>query len=138
VINDLSSGSGLSMPKGDFERVDRVNRKLHEILARTLLEEVRDPRLQNVEITDVEVSPDIKHAEVYFLVMAGDPDDAQKKRAKKGLQRAGSFLRKKAGQKLDTKFTPELHFEYDDSVERGRRIEELLRAEHESSDDSDQ
>jgi len=122
------------MPQGSsFERVDRVNRKLHEILAKVLLNEVRDPRIQRVEITDVECSPDIKHADVFFLVMEDEPDEALKRQAKKGLQRAGSFLRKRAGEQLDTKFTPELHFKYDDSVERGRRIEELL--DEESSDD---
>lgn len=113
------------MAERGYDRTDRVSQKLHEILARLLLEEVRDPRVRNVEITDVEVSPDLRHAQVFWVVIEREGEDGRAE-AGEGLQTAKGFLKREIGERLETKFTPELDFRFDDSLERGRRIDELL------------
>ena len=122
------------MANQGFDRTDRVSQKLHEILAKLLLNEMRDPRLQGMEITDVEVSPDIKHAQVYWVLIQ-EADDRQLREAGEGLEKAKGYLKREVGKRLDTKYTPDLDFRYDESLERGRRIEELL-AEADTGEES--
>lgn len=121
----------------DFERTDRVSQKLHEIVAQILLRDLRDPGLEGVEITDVEVSPDIKHATVYFVTFGDDDGEEAQRRAKAALDRAKGYIKREVAQELDTKYTPDLAFEYDESIERGRRIETLLAQEAKSGDGED-
>ena len=113
------------MSDQSYDRTDRVSQKLHEILARLLLREVRDPRVQGVEVTDVEVTPDLKHARV-FWVLIQESEESDRREANEGLEAAKGYLQREIGGKLDTKYTPELDFRFDESIERGRRIEELL------------
>lgn len=122
------------MANQDFDRTDRVSQKLHEILAKLVLNEIRDPRLQGLEITDVDISPDLKHAQVYWVLIQ-DSGKAQRREAVEGLEQAKGFLKREVGSRLDTKYTPDLDFRYDESLERGRRIEELLD-EADTGDDS--
>jgi ribosome-binding factor A len=121
----------------DYERTDRVSQKLHEIVAQILIEDLRDPGLSGVEITDVEVSPDIKHATVYFVTYGDEDGDEKRRRAKSALDRATGYIKREVAQQLDTKYTPDLAFEYDESIERGRRIETLLAQEAASDDVED-
>lgn len=113
------------MAKQDFDRTDRVSQKLHEILAKLILNEIRDPRLQGLEITDVDVSPDLKHAQVYWVLIQ-EAGESARREAVEGLEQAKGYLKREVGGRLDTKYTPDLDFRYDESLERGRRIEELL------------
>ena len=108
-----------------YERTDRVSQKLQEILARLLLTEVRDPRVQGLEITDAEVSPDLHQAQVYW-VRIQESTEADLKRAGEGLEQAKGYLKRELGKRLDTKYTPDLDFRYDETLERARRIENLL------------
>ncbi|MFB6350555.1 MAG: 30S ribosome-binding factor RbfA [Bradymonadaceae bacterium] len=108
-----------------FDRTDRVSQKLHETLAKLVLNEIRDPRLQGLEITDVDISPDLKHAQVYWVLIQ-EADERKKREATEGLEKAKGYLKREVGGRLDTKYTPDLDFRYDESLERGRRIEELL------------
>lgn len=107
------------------QRSDRVAAQLQELLASLLLFEVNDPRLKRVQITGVECSPDLKFADVYFIVIDADspePDDD----VVSAVERSAGFLRKMLSDRLEMRYTPELRFAYDESVARGRRIEELL------------
>lgn len=113
------------MSNRGYERTDRVSQKLQEILARLLLSEVRDPRVQGIEITDVEVSPDLKHSQIYWVLIQ-ESDESDRREAEEGLEHAKGFLKREVGQRLDTKYTPDLDFRYDETLERARRIEELL------------
>lgn len=122
------------MSNQSYDRSDRVSQKLHEILGRLMLTELRDPRLQRVEITGVDVSPDIKHATVYW-VMYGEEEEGEREAAAGGLERATGYLKREVAERLDTKYTPDLAFEYDESIERGRRIEELLEEADTPDDD---
>ena len=98
---------------------DQIQRELAEVV-RT---ELRDPRVGMVTFTGVELSRDQSHAKVFFTVL-GSPSDAQD--ALEGMQRAAGFLRSQLAHRLTTRKVPELHFAYDDSVERGVRLTRLI------------
>ncbi len=122
------------MANRDFDRTDRVSQKLQEILAKLLLREMRDPRLQGMEITDVEISPDLKHAQVYWVLIERSDEEGRREEAEEGLENAVGYLKREVGERLDTKYTPDLDFRYDESIERGRRIESLLDDVREDED----
>lgn len=98
---------------------DQVQRELAELI-RT---ELRDPRVGMVTLTGVEVSGDQSHAKVFFTVLGGEP---VAKEALEGLSRAAGFLRTGIARRLSTRSVPELHFEHDESVERGMRLSKLI------------
>jgi ribosome-binding factor A len=104
-------------------RQERVGERIHEELGALLQRRVRDPRLGNVTVTGVEVSPDLKVATV-FVSSLGDHEAGDL--AVRGLQHAASFLRRELAQQLQMRFTPELRFVLDESWERGERIDRLL------------
>lgn len=82
-----------------------------------------DPRLAEVTISAVKLSPDLQVATVYFRVYPGANPDA----ARVGLGRAAGFIRKELAGNLELRRVPELRFFYDESIERGSRVEELLQ-----------
>ena len=99
---------------------DQIQRELAE-LVRT---EIRDPRVGSlVTLTGVEMSRDQSHAKVFFTVL-GAPSAARD--AGEGLQHAAGFLRTQLAHRLTTRKVPELHFEFDESVERGVRLSRLI------------
>jgi len=101
----------------------RVSELIHIRLSNLLERKVKDPRLDMVTITDVEVSPDASSAKVYFSAVGGDQT---REEAKEGLQSAAGWLRRELGQHLRLRRTPELIFRYDHSMERGERISNIL------------
>jgi ribosome-binding factor A len=101
----------------------RVSELVHVRLSNLLERKVKDPRLQLVTITDVEVSPDASRANVYFTAPGGDDT---RKEVEEGLKSAAGWLRHELGQQLRLRHTPELIFHYDRSVERGERISSIL------------
>jgi ribosome-binding factor A len=94
---------------------DQIQRELAEVIRL----ELRDPRL--VTLTGVELSRDQSHAKVFFTVLGSQPEDAQS-----GLANAAGFLRSELARRLTTRKVPELHFAYDESVERGMRLTHLI------------
>ena len=99
---------------------DQIQRELAEVM-RT---ELRDPRVSSlVTLTGVELSRDQSHAKVFFTVL-GAPSDIED--ALNGLQRAAGFMRSELAHRLSTRSVPELHFHYDESVERGMRLSKLI------------
>jgi ribosome-binding factor A len=113
-------------------RQERVGERIHEEISQLLQTRVRDPRLAQVTVTGVDVSPDLKAATV-FVSTLGDRESSNA--ALRGLQHASSFLRRALAQQLDTRFTPELRFVLDNSWQRGARIDELLEQLPSMSDD---
>jgi ribosome-binding factor A len=97
---------------------DLIQRELSELLQR----ELRDPRVGMITITSVDVSPDISHAKVFFTTLS----EAHIAEAKEGLSRAAGFLRTQLARRIKLYTTPELRFEYDESVERGDRLSRLI------------
>ncbi|MBS3783110.1 MAG: 30S ribosome-binding factor RbfA [Anaerolineae bacterium] len=101
----------------------RVSELIHIRLSNLLERKVKDPRLDLVTITDVEVSPDAARANVYFTAPTGD---RPREEVQEGLESAAGWLRRELGQQLRLRHTPELIFHYDRSVERGERISGIL------------
>lgn len=97
---------------------DLIQRELSDLLRR----ELRDPRVGMVTLTSVDVSPDFSHAKVLFTCL--DPTHAEE--AAHGLRRAAGFLRSQLARRLKLYATPELRFEYDESIERGDRLHRLI------------
>lgn len=98
---------------------DQIQRSLAELLRL----EVRDPRVGLVTLTGVELSRDQSHAKVFFTVLGTGP---QAEAAAEGLRHAAGFLRSELAHRLTTRKVPELHFEFDESVERGVRLSRLI------------
>jgi len=101
----------------------RVNEALREVLSDRIAGGLKDPRIGFVTVTAVETSPDLRHARVFVSVL-GDASEREDTLA--GLQSAHSVLQSAVAGELHLKHTPELKFVYDETVERGMRINELL------------
>jgi len=112
---------GLGRPKST--RPKRVAEAIKNELSILLLQKVRDPRLRQVSISMVEVTPDLKQAKVYFVV----PDDIDAGSVRKGLERARGFFRSQVAGLLNLRYTPELIFYYDVHYEEAERLDELFR-----------
>ena len=102
----------------------RLNAGFRDLLAELLERRVRDPRVEGVSVTTVEVSRDLSVAKVFYSVLG---DEEARRVAQRGLENVSGFLRREAGRRLRLRSTPELRFLFDASLERGARLEELLR-----------
>jgi ribosome-binding factor A len=105
------------------ERMRRVNEAVREVLSGRLAEGLKDPRIGFVTVTAVETSPDLRHARVYVSVLG---DDADRDRTLAGLTSSHGLLQAEIARELRMKRTPTLEFVYDESIDRGMRISELL------------
>lgn len=105
-------------------RIDRIEEQLRMELSGIIEREIHDPRIGLATVTAVKASPDLRHAHVFVTVLG---DTAQRKKTLDGLRSAASFVRRSLSKRLHhLKRIPELSFEYDEAVEKGIRIEELL------------
>lgn len=108
-----------------FKRSDRVGDLVAQEVASLLLSgDIRDPKIGFVTITHVRMSPDMKHARIFFSVMG---DEKAIKKSTRALNRACAFIRRSLARKVHLKYVPEIIFEYDDSLEYSSRIDELLK-----------
>jgi ribosome-binding factor A len=105
-------------------RIERVNEVIKEVLSELVMNEVKDPRVGLVTIVGVRVTNDLSSAKVLFSVMG---DEAQRATTMKILKGASSFMRRVLVRQLDVKVAPELHWVYDDSLDRAFRIEQMLK-----------
>jgi len=108
------------------DRMRRVNEALREVLSARIAEGLKDPRIGFVTVTAVETSPDLRHARVFVSVL-GNEQERQESLA--GLQRAHGVLQAEIARVTHMKRTPELKFVYDETVEKGMRINEILESE---------
>jgi len=107
------------------QRLRRVADQIQRELSALLRVELKDPRIGLITLTGVEVSPDLAHAKVFFTTL-GDAQSLEG--THDGLHHAAGFLRSQLGRRLRLRVTPELHFHYDASVERGVRLSQLIDA----------
>ena len=110
----------------EFERTQRVSHFLHEELARLLQSTVRDPRVQEVNLTGVEVSRDLSHAKVFFTLMS-DASTQERAEVTAVLSKISGFLRSELAKASTMRTVPRISFRFDESVGRGRDMETLLR-----------
>lgn len=104
-------------------RMRRVNEAIREVVADSLTAGLKDPRIGFVTVTHVDTSPDLRNARVLVSVLG---DESERSKTLDGLNSARGFLQSRIGSELGLKRTPELSFEYDESLERGDRIARLL------------
>lgn len=104
-------------------RIRRVNEAMRAVLSDVIATDIKDPRVGFVTVTGVKTSPDLRHARIYVSVLG---DDAAREGSLEGLRSAHGFLQHRLASELTLKHTPALTFEYDDTVDRGMRISQIL------------
>ncbi|MCC9643382.1 30S ribosome-binding factor RbfA [Rhodopirellula sp. JC740] len=120
-------------------RLLKAAEAIREVVANAIVTEVRDPRVRDVTVIGVEVSPDMREAKVKVSVMG---DDSQKQLSLRGLKNSAGFLQSKIANRLDTRYTPKLRFEVDKGQENAMTVSEILaqirREKEDATDDRDQ
>jgi len=116
--------------RGHSHRAERVADVIRRELGMLLERAVKDPRVGFVTVTRVEVTRDLRTARVAVTILG---DRSQEKKSLAGLLAAQGFLRHELGQRLGLRYTPELEFHLDQSLESESRVEELLRQMREKS-----
>ncbi len=105
-------------------RIGRINEEIQRELS-ALIPAVKDPRVSGmISVTAVETTPDLRYAKAYISVL----DKENGERVLKGLRSASGWLRRELGSALKLRYTPELVFQLDDSIDKGAHILELLRS----------
>ena len=107
-----------------FSRRDRISEQIRRELAELIRTELKDPRVGMISITGVEVSADYAHAKVFFSSMSGREHLDS---VLAGLQKAAGFLRRELGRRITIHSTPQLHFVFDESLERGADLSKLIQ-----------
>ena len=110
------------------KRSTRVGELLRQILAAILLERVSDPRLQELTITEVEMSPDLKLARIYYVERQG----TDREELMKALDKAMGFIKQEVAREHILRTMPELHFLPDETLERAEKLEGLFQAAREN------
>ncbi len=105
------------------QRCQRVGDQLKSEISIMLLKEIKDPRIGFVTVMDVEVSPDLSQAEVFFTVFGTEQERVD---TLAGLRSTAGYLRREMGRRLHLKRIPELHFRYDSTTDKGEHLEELF------------
>lgn len=116
-------------------RMRRVDEAMRAVLSDAIATDLKDPRIGFVTVTGVKTSPDLRHARVYVSVLGNDPERSA---SIDGLRSAHGFLQRRLADELTLKHTPSLTFEYDESVDRGMRISQLLDEHRPAEEPSDQ
>lgn len=105
-------------------RLGRVNEEIRKALSQIIDYEVKNPDVTGmISVTKVKVTPDLKYAKVYVSILNAKNNE----KTLEGLKASSGFIRSSLAKKVNLRITPELVFEYDDSLEHGERIESLLK-----------
>ncbi len=105
-------------------RMRRVNEAIREVLSEALVSGLKDPRIGFVTVVSVETAPDLRSAKVYVSILG---DERQQEDTLTGLSHSHGYLQSLIAGQLELKRTPRLTFVLDESIERGMRIERLLK-----------
>ncbi|WP_281165029.1 30S ribosome-binding factor RbfA [Liquorilactobacillus sicerae] len=116
-------------------RIGRLEQEIQREVDDILMKRVRDPRVQGVTITGVEVTGDLQHATIYYSILSDQASAAEKTQA--GLDKATGLIRRELGSRLSIYVTPEIKFEQDRSVQYGNRIDQLLNQVKKNNQDND-
>ncbi|CCJ33535.1 MULTISPECIES: 30S ribosome-binding factor RbfA [Caloramator] len=107
------------------ERTSRLSEEIKRIVGDIIQNELKDPRIPMLtSITDVEVTKDLRYAKVYVSVFGSEDE---KLKCLEGLKNAAGFIRKEVGRKIKARYTPEILFELDRSIEYGMHITKMLQ-----------
>jgi ribosome-binding factor A len=120
-------------------RVLKAAEAIREVVSMAILTDLRDPRIEGVTVTYVEVSPDMRLAKVHVSIMG---DEAQQKLCLHGLRSSAGYLQNKISERIDTRYTPRIRFELDEGVKKSlaisQMLQELLPETEEKADASDE
>jgi ribosome-binding factor A len=105
-------------------RVLKAAEAIREVVSMAILTDLRDPRIEGVTVTYVEVSPDMRQAKVHVSIMG---DDAQQRLCLHGLRSSAGYLQSKISDRIDTRYTPRLRFELDEGVKKSLAISQMLQ-----------
>ena len=97
---------------------------IREVVSMAILTELRDPRIENVTVTFVEISSDMRYAKVHVSIMG---DEKQQQLCLHGLNRAAGYLQKRVNDRIDTRYTPRLQFVLDKGIKNAFKVAEILR-----------
>ena len=107
-----------------IERTSRIAEEMKREISSIILNELKDPRLPRlISITSVNVTRDLRYARVYISVLG---TDEEKKNALDGLKSAAGYIRREIGRRIQLRYTPEIQFEPDNSIEKGIYISKLI------------
>jgi ribosome-binding factor A len=104
-------------------RAEKVQEFIKQEISKMVLNELKDPRIGFVTVTQVEVDNDLRHAKIYVSLMGSDE---QKANTWQGLQKALGYMRSEVGKRIRLRLTPELSLHLDESLDYSTRIQELL------------
>ena len=104
-------------------RIEKLQELIKQEMSKMLLTDLKDPRIGFVTVTDVEMTGDLREAKIYVSIMGGAE---QVKSSLEGLQSALGFIRREIGQRIRLRFTPEISFALDTSLDYGDHIQKLL------------
>lgn len=104
-------------------RLLKAAEAIREVVSMAILTELRDPRVKNVTVLGVELSPDMREAKVAVSIMGSD---SQQRTALKGLQNASGFLQTRIAERIDTRYTPRLSFTMDEGVKKSLAVQQIL------------
>ena len=114
-------------------RTDRVGEAIQSLVASLLVRDIKDPRIGLVTITGVRVTPDLRHARIFFSCLG---DDEQRLRSLRGLRSAAGFVRGQVARQLNLRVAPEIVFEFDPTLEQAERLSRLLKDSPPTDDQS--
>ena len=106
-----------------FKRADRVAEAIKREVSILLTQGVKDPGIHFVTVTMVEMAEDLRNANIYVSILG---DEETRKESLKGLERAKGFIRKQLGASLQLRYTPDIHFRLDDSLDNSLKIRNIL------------
>jgi ribosome-binding factor A len=116
-------------------RVNRVGEQMKKELGDIISRKIKDPRVGFVTVTDVQVTGDLQQAKIYISVLG---DEQQREDTLKGLAKAKGFIRTEIGQRIRLRKTPELIFEFDETMAYGNRINSLIHELHREEQPGDE
>jgi ribosome-binding factor A len=104
-------------------RLLKAAEAIREVVGMAILTDLQDPRIRDVTVTGVEVTPDMRQAKVYVSVMGNEP---KQNLSLRGLQSAAGFLQSKVAKRIDTRYTPKLQFVLDQGVKKSIEVAQIL------------
>jgi ribosome-binding factor A len=105
-------------------RLEKAAEAIRAVVSMAILAELKDPRIRDVTVTYVEVSPDLRHAKVHVSVMG---DETHQKLTLRGLQSAAGFLQAKIAERIEIRYTPKLSFLLDQGIKRSIAVAQILQ-----------
>lgn len=111
-------------------KIDRISNNILKEVSVIIANEVKDPDIKFVTITGCKVTNDLSFAKIYFTVL----NDEKRESTVKALNNAKGFIRKVLADRIDIRHIPELEFVFDESIEYGKRIEDIIERIHENEE----